>query len=878
MKPFQARTKPFLQWLVPSLFCLYLVAPAALSADSTLLPDVAVPPDTRQDATSVDGPSEDETSPGPAVSTADGVTLELIMSDPDWLGSAPQDPYWSDDSQHLYFHRKRQGYEEQDLYRLARDGDTPRIVDDAELGQVDVEDGDWSADRRFKTYAHRGDIFFKDVTGGEVQQLTRSVDTEHHPRFMDGDRRILFQRGHNVFVRHLDNGLESQLVDLRLEKDPAEETASSYLERQQRKLLDIIRQRDEDEARQRQRSTEQRQMDASLPPEPWYLGDEIEIISSTASPSGDWMALVVREVQRDDGRKDQMPNYVTASGYVESRDVRPKVGTADGGGEQLWILDLTAGQRHEIDFALLPGISEDPLADLRKRAAADASAREAAEQTKERGAGDASADTTKTDDAPEDDAPKTRPVLLEEPLHWSPDGQRLLLQAHSYDNKDRWIAVVARHDFKLQPIHRLQQEGWINWSFNEYGWLPDSRSFYFLSEESGFSQLYWHDLRQGTTQRLTNSESVVADPLPTVDGSSLYFTANTLHPGRYEVYRVAVGSPAGAVEQVSDLGGRNSFALSPDGEQLAILHSTTTRPPELFVQAASPGAESRQVTHTVSEAFTSLEWVAPDIVAVPSSHQDKPIYSRYYAPSSERGHGAEGQPAVVFVHGAGYLQNAHQGWSGYFREFMFHTLLSQHGYAVLDMDYRASAGYGAEWRQAIYRQMGGPELEDLQDGVDWLVQEHGVDRSRIGVYGGSYGGFLTMMALFKEPDLFACGAALRPVTDWAHYNHPYTSNILNTPDVDPWAYERSSPIELADGLSRPLLICAPMQDDNVFFQDTVRLAQRLIELEKEDWEVAIFPVEPHGFRQPSSWLNEYRRIFKLFEQHLQPPNCEKAMQ
>ena len=201
---------------------------------------------------------------------------------------------------------------------------------------------------------------------------------------------------------------------------------------------------------------------------------------------------------------------------------------------------------------------------------------------------------------------------------------------------------------------------------------------------------------------------------------------------------------------------------------------------------------------------------------------------------------------------------------------MFHTLLTRHGYAVLDMDYRASAGYGAEWRTAIYRQMGTPELEDLSDGVDWLVAEHGVDRGRVGVYGGSYGGFMTMMALFKQPDLFACGAALRPVTDWAHYNHGYTSNILNTPDVDPEAYRRSSPIELAAGLEKPLLICAPMQDDNVFFQDTVRLAQRLIELEKEDWEVAIYPIEPHGFREPSSWLDEYRRIFKLFENHLKP--------
>ena len=125
-----------------------------------------------------------------------------------------------------------------------------------------------------------------------------------------------------------------------------------------------------------------------------------------------------------------------------------------------------------------------------------------------------------------------------------------------------------------------------------------------------------------------------------------------------------------------------------------------------------------------------------------------------------------------------------------------------------------------------------------------------------------------MMALFNAPKVFKSGAALRPVTDWAHYNHGYTSNILNTPEDDPEAYEVSSPIEFAEGLEGHLLICHGMLDNNVFFQDTVRLVQRLIELEKENWETAIFPVEAHGFRQPSSWLDEYRRILKLFESTL----------
>jgi dipeptidyl aminopeptidase/acylaminoacyl peptidase len=184
------------------------------------------------------------------------------------------------------------------------------------------------------------------------------------------------------------------------------------------------------------------------------------------------------------------------------------------------------------------------------------------------------------------------------------------------------------------------------------------------------------------------------------------------------------------------------------------------------------------------------------------------------------------------------------------------------------MDYRASAGYGREWRTAIYRHMGKPEVEDMRDGVNWLIENANVDAKRVGTYGGSYGGFLTLMSMFTDPDLFASGSAIRLVSDWAYYNHGYTSNILNTPEDDAIAYERSSPIYFAEGLNKPLLINAPMVDDNVFFEDTVRLVQRLIELEKQDFETAIYPVEPHGFVQPSSWLNEYRRIYKLFENTL----------
>lgn len=237
-------------------------------------------------------------------------------------------------------------------------------------------------------------------------------------------------------------------------------------------------------------------------------------------------------------------------------------------------------------------------------------------------------------------------------------------------------------------------------------------------------------------------------------------------------------------------------------------------------------------------------------------------------PDSIARKGKGNQAAVIFVHGAGYLQNAHKWWSTYYHEYMFHNILVDNGFTVLDLDYRGSSGYGRDWRTGIYRHMGGKDLSDNVDGAYYLVSEYGINPAKIGIYGGSYGGFITLMAMFNAPDVFAAGAGLRSVTDWAHYNHGYTANILNTPAEDSIAYIRSSPINFAEGLKGKLLMCHGVMDDNVHFQDIVRLSQRLIDLGKDNWELAIYPLEAHSFKDPAAWTDEYKRIFKLFAEML----------
>jgi dipeptidyl aminopeptidase/acylaminoacyl peptidase len=839
------------------------------------------------------------------------VTLERIMADPDWIGNSPEEGRFADDGRAVYFERKRVGETIRDLYRLDLETGETRVVEDAERGQASVAGGDWSADGGRKVFVREGDVFVRSAETGELRQLTRTAEDEADARFMVGEERVSFRRGDTFFIRDLATGLESQAAVLLLEKDPRveeepEDAAVEYLDAQQERLFDVLRERKRREEAAAERERAARRADPTRPPLPFYLGDEVAIVDRSLSPRGDRLLVVLGPKEPDEGTEDKMPRFVTRSGYVEVEDVRPKVGTPKPKSPQLVLFDLAAHRRYDLDLEVLPGIHDDPLAELRGKADTSRGERKKARETKNEAAtaedkavaaaesapvreddeleeedldeegdeesaepatagGEAGDEATEPDDAAKDEKPKPRVVTAGE-IAWSDDGSRLAVELNSFDFKDRWLAQVDLAEPALRPLERITDPAWINWDYHEMGWLRDNATLWYLSEESGWSQLWLRPV-DGAKRRLTSGDYTVETPVLSRDGVAFFLTGNREHTAHFDVYRVDVAS--GATERLTTLGGLNTFVLSPDERSLLVSHSSIARRPELYLQEVAAGAEARRLTESVSPEFAAIDWTMPEIVPVPSTHHSRPIWSRLYLPPGAPAGGEGPRPAVVFIHGAGYLQNAHAGWSYYFREFMFHTLLTRRGWVVLDMDYRASAGYGRDWRTAIYRQMGWPEVEDLEDGVAWLSANHGVDPARVGVYGGSYGGFLTFMSLFRKPDLFAAGAALRPVTDWAHYNHEYTSAILNTPEVDPEAYEKSSPIEFAAGLRKPVLICHGMVDDNVVFQDTARLVQRLIELEKSEWfETAIYPVESHSFVEPSSWLDEYKRILELFETNL----------
>ena len=465
-----------------------------------------------------------------------------------------------------------------------------------------------------------------------------------------------------------------------------------------------------------------------------------------------------------------------------------------------------------------------------------------------------------------------RPLFVNMPA-WSDDGKRAVFSARAYDNKDSWIFALDAESGKTRVLHTSHDDAWVYPYYAGGGddllWSSDGERILFLSEHTGFVHLYEVRFGGGPPRPLTSGRWRVAPsssgPKPVrMDDAKRTLFLHTNEDGPEEIHLYSMSVDGGGRTRLTIPAGRHSGVVSPDGATLAVVSSFSNRPPELYLKDLNAEADPVQVTDSPAPEFWSYSWVSPPIVTIPA-RDGAQVPARIYKPENW----SPGGPAVIFVHGAGYLQNVHRGWSSYYHEFMFHHFLMETGYLVLDADYRGSANYGRDWRTAIYRNMGGgKDLEDHIDAARWLAKEHGVDPERIGIYGGSYGGLVTLMALFKSPGTFAAGAALRPVTDFAHYNDGYTSNILNRPQDDPEAFRRSAPIHFAEGLQDALLICHGMVDTNVHFQDSVRLAQRLIELRKENWELAVYPVENHGFIQPTSWADEYKRIFRLFEENL----------
>jgi dipeptidyl aminopeptidase/acylaminoacyl peptidase len=790
-------------------------------------------------------------APLTASTARQGITLERIMSDPDWIGAAVNDAYWSADGRAVYYSAKRNGSPIVDLHRVDLADHKDQIIEPKAMAAADARAVFDAAGKR-AAFARNGDIFVRDVGQGRLMQITRTPENEAAPQFSADGRLLSFRVNNDWFVHDFGTGITAPAAVVKTEKDPDAPPKPDGLRDMQMHTFSTLKRLHDESETSKKYAEELRKGDATRAAAPFYLGEDVSIRDTELSPDARWLIVVTVPKSAAKGFEGKLTRYVTESGYEEFETERLRVGRNPPAPQSLVLLNLVDHTAHALSVDSLPGIGDDPLKAIREE---NGTTREV--QADASGGKDAKL------------SQRAISIMSDDPdggaggIVWSRDGKALAIQLLSMDNKDRWIATVDFTRYALVPQHRLSDPAWINWTFNEFGWLRDNRTLWYVSEESGYAHLYTK-APNAEPHALTQGRFEVSEPALSADGRWFYVLSNAQALYSYDVYRVPSGG--GELQRITRLQGLEKFALGQRGKDLLVTHSAPYVRAQLAVLKADGSDAARELTDTRTADYKSISWTEPEIVKIPSTHFNGVIYAKVY-----RGAAAAApakRPAVIFIHGAGYLQNVHLRYPYYFREQMFNSWLVQNGYVVLDLDYRASAGYGRDWRTAIYRQMGHPELEDLLDAKKWLAEQASTDPKRVGIYGGSYGGFMTLMALFRAPGEFAAGAALRPVTDWMQYEHGYTSDILNDPQIDPIAYARSSPLEFADGLRDPLLICHGVIDDNVLFEDSMRLYQRLIELHKEDFAISPYPLDRHAFSNADSWLDEYKRIYRLFEAHL----------
>jgi dipeptidyl aminopeptidase/acylaminoacyl peptidase len=770
------------------------------------------------------------------------LTVDNIMRGPALVGYEPTGVRWTHDGNSILFQWKRYSDKEiapMDTYTVNRDGSGLRKLTAEEVRQLPAVGGDTTRDKHLTVYSSSGDLYTLNNTTSKISQLTKTSEAETNPRFTQDGKRVTFTRGGNLFLMSLDSGFLEQLTDIRSPAAPGAAPAAGggrgqggggrgqgggggrgaavatgdtpteprgtdsqeYLKKEQKELLQVVRERVELREEQQKKRIQD-------PRKPFTLQARQTAGALQLTPDGKYVIASIFETAAAPAKNTIVPNYITDSAYTEDITGRSNVGDSQGT-SRLAILNVETGEVKWVDHG------------------------------------------------------QTKLVQMSAPV-WSEDGTKAVIGARSADNKDRWILALDPATGKTRVLVNIHDDAWVGGpqgAANTLAWLKNDREAYFISEKTGFAQLYAVSFDGGEPRALTTGKWEVLNVRQSRDKSKFYLIANADGPSDQFLYEMP--GDGGPLTRISQAPGKHTAVLSPDERFIADVYSYSNKPPDLYVQENRPQQDLKRLTTSPAPEFAQYAWQDPPIVMVPARDGVK-VPAHLFKPAKY----PKGGPAVIFVHGAGYLQNVDHKWSTYSHEYMFHHLLEERGFLVLDVDYRGSAGYGRDWRTAVYQHMGGKDLDDIVDAAKYAVAQYGTDPKKIGLYGGSYGGFITLMAMFTQPDIFAAGAALRPVTDWATYNHGYTSDILNTPQADPEAYRRSSPIFFADGLKGALLICHGMVDTNVEFQDTVRLTQRLIELRKENWSVAPYPVEDHSFVLASSWADEYKRILKLFETNL----------
>lgn len=756
-------------------------------------------------------------------STAQPISLRDASRNERWLGLSPRDVRWSPDGNWLYFRwNARPGStdvpEQDPWHRTDRDGKFAEPLSGPGVVVVPGDNITWDTSRKHAAWSVGGNVY---LWGPSTRRVASLDGTVSQLRWTSNGSAIDFMVGESLYRYDVTDGALTLMASRVTVDRPARTAAAEHLSLETQALSAQLREK------LRQATARGAIARAGRPmPIPAPSGSRVENIQLT--PDGEMVTFRLRTIASNRPPTRYM-DFVDPSGYSRALEAREKAGEPRDR-FRLGIVAMTPGIAPE---SVVVGWVDGP--------------------------------------ASEPAGPSTQGSQVEATIphgpYWSPDGSRALVQFAGEHDKDLWITELDPASGRVRVLTHDHDDAWIGGppiQSNNTGptlleWLDDG-SFVFASERGGWSHLHRME-PNGAIRQLTTGPWEVRGATLSPDRRTWLLQASEADAATDHLYTLPAAG--GTLTRITPTGGRNAGTWSPDGTQLAVLRSSSVELADLYLMPSKGGVD-RRVTASGTDAMVSRRLVTPQIVSI--THPDgKPVYAALYKPARPNRERA----ALLHIHGGGYRQFAHLGWSVYGWSGhlgLLHYFLEQ-GYTVLDFDYRGSAGFGRDYRTDIAHSMGQKDVDGAVAAAKWLVKTQGIDSTRIGIYGVSYGGFMTLMSQFRYPGIFAAGVSRAPVTDWAHYSDGWTSRILGRPQFDSVAYRTSSPIYYAEGLKDHLLIEHGLVDDNVHFQDTARLVQRLLELEKE-FEVMYYPMEPHVIETEIGRYDQSKRAAAFFARWL----------
>jgi dipeptidyl-peptidase-4 len=444
-------------------------------------------------------------------------------------------------------------------------------------------------------------------------------------------------------------------------------------------------------------------------------------------------------------------------------------------------------------------------------------------------------------------------------VNWLTDSKHLAIQRLNRTQTALDLLIADSTTGKTRAVLREIDANWINVSDDLY-FLKDGKRFLWSSERSGYRHLYFYDLEGKQVAQLTKGEWEVS-AVDTVDEAKglVYFTATEKSPLERHLYRVAFDG-TGFTRLTKDEG-THAAVLAPNAAAFYDTYSNSATPPRQDLYRAD-GSRIATVNENKIAELADYHLSPMEFLSVKS--RDGVLLNASIIKPPDF-HPQKKYPVLVYTYGGPHAQVVRNGWGG--ANFLWHQLMAQKGYIIFSLDNRGSGGRGHAFETPLHFRMGAQELSDQRDGVQYLKALPYVDSNRIGVWGWSYGGHMTLHAMFETGDDFKVGFAGGPVTDWRYYDSIYTERYLGLPQKNEKGYQDSSPVKYASQLKGKLLIAHGTGDDNVHFANTLAVINDLIEAGRYV-EVLAFPGRGHGVSDPPARRVLMQRVTQFFLDNL----------